>query len=215
MDLKGVKVVVMDVDGTIFKHWKMRLCIARDLLAHYLFRPKAWGDLRIIREFRRQREKLAGRKMIGLSAYEFQALAQKLGLEAGRVRDVIWRWIYRQPLAHLPKCKNDEIIKFIYSAAESEKKIVYFSDYPAQEKVDVLGLPNDFILCATDEMVNAFKPSTVGLEIIFSRYGITPRECLVVGDRDSRDGEMARRAGAFFIHAKNIGQYLEGFKAGV
>ena len=70
-----------------------------------------------------------------------------------------------------------------------------WSDYPAEEKLAALGLRAEVVVSATDPEVDRLKPDPRGLEVALARLGASAEHCLLVGDRDERDGEAARRAG--------------------
>jgi len=72
-----------------------------------------------------------------------------------------------------------------------------FSDYPAQEKLQTLGLDKQvkLTLCATDREINAFKPHPRGFLRACEYWGLRPEEVLYVGDRPEIDAEGAAAAG--------------------
>lgn len=53
----------------------------------------------------------------------------------------------------------------------------------------------EVLVCATDPEVDAFKPDPKGLLRVAKLLDMLVTECLVIGDRDDRDGEAVRRAG--------------------
>ena len=75
------------------------------------------------------------------------------------------------------------------------------SDYPATTKLNGMGLLGLFDLVIANgetEGLTRLKPAPDSYLLAASRLGVSPSECLVIGDRDDADGEAARRAGMSF-----------------
>jgi FMN phosphatase YigB (HAD superfamily) len=72
-----------------------------------------------------------------------------------------------------------------------------FSDYPAREKLQALGLAGttNLTLCATDRDINAFKPHPQGFLRACAAWGLAPDEVLYIGDRLEVDAAGAASAG--------------------
>jgi hypothetical protein len=68
-----------------------------------------------------------------------------------------------------------------------------------REKLAALGLSAEMVVSATETDVDCFKPLTAGLEKIIGAANERPERVLMIGDRDERDGECARRAGARYL----------------
>ena len=74
-----------------------------------------------------------------------------------------------------------------------------FSDYPARRKVEALELAADYVVSSVDPDVDRLKPHPAGLIRIIELSDASPEVVLLIGDRDDRDGECARRAGVRFL----------------
>ena len=89
---------------------------------------------------------------------------------------------------------------FIHDCQHTGIKLVLLSDYGfAKEKLQALGLSPtlfDWVISAPE--LGGLKPAPELMRIITERMGVAPQECLVIGDRDDTDGEMARRTDAQF-----------------
>ena len=79
--------------------------------------------------------------------------------------------------------------------------MVVLSDYGhATEKLEALGLsPTLFDWIVSAPELGGLKPAPQLMQIVTKQMGVTAEECLVIGDREDTDGEMARRAGAEFV----------------
>ena len=77
--------------------------------------------------------------------------------------------------------------------------IAVLSDYPAEEKMRVMGLQADLIIDAADKRVNALKPDPAGLKFIAEYFKTDTRNIILIGDREDTDGEAARQIDMQFI----------------
>ena len=95
---------------------------------------------------------------------------------------------------------SEWVMPFIAECKEKGVKMVVLSDYEyAEEKLRALGLnPELFDWVASAPLLGGLKPAPELMHIITKRMGVAPQDCLVIGDRDDTDGEMARRTGAQF-----------------
>jgi HAD superfamily hydrolase (TIGR01549 family) len=93
-------------------------------------------------------------------------------------------------------------LELIVELNRREIKTAFFSDYPAKEKLAVLGLSSYLAFCATDINVNRLKPDPKSLLLAAQVLGVPVCDCLCIGDRDDRDGEAARRAGMEYLLLK-------------
>ena len=73
------------------------------------------------------------------------------------------------------------------------------SDYPTERKLKALNMETVLSFSSLDSCIDRLKPDPKGLLHICRCWKLLPGECLVIGDRDDRDGEAARRAGMNYI----------------
>lgn len=187
IDWYSVDLVVFDVDGTLYNQRRLQARMALALMlevvrTHDLVLP------RTLAAFRRRREWLAvqGTDDFAVSQYMLG------GHSPERIRALVAEWIERRPLSHLAHCRYPGVDSLFRKL--SERCIVaVLSDYPAVEKLAALELGAHFIVTASD--VGRLKPDPSGLRLIMNRAGVPPERTLMIGDRDDRDGEAARRAG--------------------
>jgi HAD superfamily hydrolase (TIGR01549 family) len=79
-------------------------------------------------------------------------------------------------------------------------RIVVLSDYGhTKEKIQALGLDDtmfDWVVSAPE--LGGLKPARQLLEKVAAKMGILPNQCLVIGDREDTDGELAKSVNAPF-----------------
>jgi FMN phosphatase YigB (HAD superfamily) len=194
-----VRLVVFDVDGTLYDQRPLRRRMRRALLAHCLSRPRDLGLLRTLQTFRRLREELAEEASEGISRLQYERPAALLGLSPEAVRLAVETWMHERPLPYLQGCRFPGVERVFEALRASGRTTAVFSDYPAEAKMRALGLRADLYVAATDADIERLKPHPLGLQRTLERAGAAPAESLFIGDRDERDGECARRLGVPYL----------------
>ncbi len=199
VEWQRVRAVVFDVDGTLYDQRPMRLRMARELALRCLARPATLREARILKTFRSLREKLADEEATGIGRLQYDRTAKRLGLPVDRIEAVVEEWILRRPLRHAAACRRAGARRLFAKLRAGGRGIGVWSDYPAAGKLEAMGLTADAVVCATDSEVDRLKPRPEGLVRLLGLLGTEPAETLVIGDRDERDGEAARRAGCPYL----------------
>ena len=194
--------VIFDMDGTLYNQRKMHLFMVYDLFTYYLIRPHRLHELRIIYLFRKKRYSL--REVENLYETQYNAVADYLQIPSLEVKRVIEYWLESRPLRYIHHCKDTYIVSLFNELRTKKIKTGVVSDYPVTKKMDKLKLTADVMVCSTDKNVNSLKPSPRGFLLAAEKMGILPENCLVIGDRDDKDGEGARNANMLFIHVKDF-----------
>lgn len=202
LDLRHIKLVVFDVDGTLYNQQSLRKAMVLKLIKYYLFRPLRWYDLKIISTFRKEREQLAFGETRNLQEMQFQVCADKLGIDSSRVKEVVEKWIFQQPLPLLKKNVFPEIYHFISRLKAANIPVAIWSDYAAAEKLKAMEVDADLVVAATDPQVDKFKPDPAGLKFILDHFQCPPENALMIGDRDELDGASARAVGMKYFQVK-------------
>ncbi|HET8727427.1 MAG TPA: HAD-IA family hydrolase, partial [Alphaproteobacteria bacterium] len=199
LDRAGVRAVIFDVDGTLYDQRALRRRMGAALLRRCLADPKEVGTVRILKAFREMREVLAEEEAEGVAVEQYARPARRLGVPVERVQGAVETWINEHPLAHLPACRFEGLDRLFEGLRRSGRPIAVLSDYPSQAKLAALGLAADLHVSALDPDVDRLKPHPKGLLCAVARLGLRPEDCLLIGDRDERDGECARRAGVPYL----------------
>jgi len=197
----AIKAVLMDLDGTLYHQRPLRWRMLLELgLSPLSAGPRRTAQtFRHLRTFRHVREELRdlGCPEEPLEELQYSKTAERLGDDSQAVRATVLEWMHRRPLRHLPPCLRADLPAFLDAQAERGLELGVFSDYPAPEKLEALGIAERFSLklCATDSEINAFKPHPRGFERACELWDLQPEQVLYVGDRDEVDGAGARAAG--------------------
>lgn len=194
-DWDGVRLVVFDVDGTLYRQTPLRLRMARDLALHALSRLDL-RTLAVLRRFRRLREELGEARIEGFAERLIAETAADCGRTPDEVRAIVARWTDRHPLPYLLRSRYAGLPELFAGLRRHGKAIGVLSDYPAAAKLAALELAADHVVTANDPDIGVLKPHPKGLATLIARATATPAETLMIGDRAERDGLVAQQVGA-------------------
>lgn len=206
---------LVDLDGTLYRPLGVKLAMAAELAA------LGWRDVRVIRAFRREhermREALTGcRANLSVaegapssSAFEQQIQRTALGLAMSEaaVERIVQRWMFERPGKWLRLFRRRRLIAHIERHRERGGRTALVSDYPATCKLAALRAAKLFeVVIANGERGAAFalKPDPAAYLAAAERLATPPNDCVVIGDRDDADGQAARAAGMAFCHVKSM-----------
>ncbi len=206
IDWNKIKLVIFDVDGTLYNQRLMRKRMSRMLISHYFFRPWKAYDLQVIRVFRKERELLCFNPVKGLEEAQYKVCADKVHSTTDNVKKLIDKWMYQAPLQYLKECRYPGVTNFFDFLKQRNIHIAVYSDYPAADKLRAMELEADLVVSSTDTAIDALKPNPAGLSYILRHFNVAADECLFIGDRDELDGECARKAGVpyYILSPKDI-----------
>ncbi len=190
------KIVVLDLDGTLYsKHGMVKHMMASAILE--------WKMMLIERKTRKQLRGIwKGDKDSFYNMY-FATMAQ------GHLFSQDYaKWWYEtryMPLMvkviqkwHKPV---EWLLPFVHQCKELGVRLVVLSDYGhAKEKIQALGLDEsifDWVISAPE--LGGLKPAAELMNRVAAKMGVQPHQCLVIGDRDDTDGELARSVNAPFF----------------
>ena len=104
---------------------------------------------------------------------------------------VLQRWHHAMPW----------VKPFVKECRERGIKMVVLSDYGhTHEKLAALGIDKhlfDWVVSAPE--LGGLKPAAQLMSKVVEEMKITPNQCLVIGDREDTDGQLAQLTGARFF----------------
>jgi putative hydrolase of the HAD superfamily len=189
-----IRLVVFDVDGTLYDQRGLRFCMLREMLLSSI-RSRDIDFIYILRAYRRIREELGDLLHEDFERELTSRTTALVGCSEDQVRSTAGEWLEERPLRHLMRYRYPRLPELFLGLRKCGKKIGIFSDYPARKKLDALELDADFIVCAGDEGVGVLKPHARGLHVLMSRAAMSPSETILIGDRPERDGLAAQSVG--------------------
>lgn len=195
---RGRRLVVFDLDGTLYRQGPLRRRMAAALLADAA-RRRDGAAVRILRDYRRRREAMAEAGTPAFDAPLVRDCAAACGTTPEAVRAAVAEWIERRPLGVLARCAVPGARGLVAELRRGGVRVAVWSDYPVRDKLAALGIEADDMLSAADPGLDVMKPDPRGLAILMERAGAAPVETLMVGDREERDGRAARALGVDFL----------------
>jgi HAD superfamily hydrolase (TIGR01549 family) len=199
-----IRGLIFDVDGTLYRQLPVRAAMLCRLLSHCLAEPfDGLQTLRFLHEYRRAQEELrAG----GSAADQLQRACERLQIDPRWASECAEKWMTHYPLALIRRAAYRELAPLLAKARTAGLRLGVFSDYPAEQKLQALGIAEYFsaVLSAADVRVRAFKPHPSGLLAVASDLGLQPCEAAYVGDRPEIDAAAAKNAGVrcFILRAR-------------
>jgi HAD superfamily hydrolase (TIGR01549 family) len=195
-----VRAVLFDLDGTLYRQAPLRALMALELTAILPLRGarRAPRRLRMLAAYRRAQEQLREQ-----GAAEFVAMAQiqraarDADVPVSEVEALVEEWMIRRPLKYLRRLRATGLIEILSFLDRHGVPAGVFSDYPAEAKIEALGLSGRFAfaLSSSDPKIGAFKPHPRGFLRACEYWHLHPREVLMVGDRADTDAAGAAAAG--------------------
>jgi HAD superfamily hydrolase (TIGR01549 family) len=193
------KVVVFDLDGTLYCKKGM---ITRMMAGAVL-------EWKMMLLERKTRKKLKGSWMGDKESFYrvyFQQMAK------GRLFSVEYaQWWYNT--RYMPMMvkvikryyqPSPWVIPFIQQCKSLGIRLVVLSDYThTKEKIQALGLDDslfDWIISAPE--LGGLKPAPELMRHVAAQMGVLPNQCLIIGDREDTDGELAKLVNAPFYLVK-------------
>jgi HAD superfamily hydrolase (TIGR01509 family) len=189
---------LVDFDGTLYHSLPVKLAMALEVACFGLTAAKLLSSFRHAHEQLRVAASDASRSPFDR---QIEFTANQLGDTTQHVRAVVDEWMFARPRKWIRRARRQTLLAELQSARARGAKVAVVSDYPASFKLSALDgwLAVDTVV-SNGEQGGPFnlKPDPEGYLIAANRLGVTPKDCLVIGDRDDADGEAARRAGMQF-----------------
>jgi HAD superfamily hydrolase (TIGR01549 family) len=205
LDWSSFRLMVFDVDGTLYDQKGLRRRMGALLLRHALLAGGLQTPL-ILRSYRKWREELADEERERFEDVLVGRLAARYRRPETEIETLVADWMEKRPLPFLGAFRRPGVKELFARLREAGKTIGVLSDYPAEAKLARLDLDADIVVSARDPGVEVMKPHPRGIERLMQAAGVAPEETVMVGDRAERDGEMGRRAGVrtFILSSREI-----------
>lgn len=194
-DWDGIRLVVFDMDGTLYRQRPIRLKMARDVLLYTLSKCD-FNVIAVLARYRRIKERLSDEQVIDFERILVTETAMATANSPDKVRAIIAEWIDQRPLRYLRAYRRPRLLELFAGLRREGKSIGILSDYPVKEKLLALELTANYMAFAGEEGIGLLKPHPKGLKSLIAAAGVTADETIMIGDRADRDGMATRRAGA-------------------
>lgn len=190
------KVVVFDLDGTLYNK--------KGLVKHMMF--SALFEWRMMLKERKTRKRLRG-IWTGNKESFYRLYFQTMATRCLFSIDYAQWWYNTRYMPLMVKvlkkyyCPAEWVIPFVSQCKLLGIRLVVLSDYGhTKEKLQALGMECslfDWVISAPE--LGGLKPASQLMACVAAKMGVQPYQCLVIGDRDDTDGELARSVNAPFV----------------
>ncbi len=193
---------LLDLDGTLYRSGPVKLAMAAELA---LRGPAA---VRTLHRFRREHEWMREHQSEPCESpyrLQLQRTAEAIGADPAGVERLVSEWMHLRPGKWLRRFRRNRLIAELHEFRGGGGRAALISDYPARAKLRALECSQlfDAIVANGEPSGPRFlKPHPEGYLRAAEALGVSPKRCLVVGDRQEADGEAARRAGMDFRRIK-------------
>lgn len=187
------KAIIFDLDGTLYD----KKALARRLILASL----CHGDLGFLRREQQVRKKLRGTPFPSEEQFYGAFFAEFTNPDKAR------EWYFQRYMPLMVRILQKhyqlyawvpEIVKQIQ---EQHVKVVIFSDYGCvSEKLQAIGFDPRWADALFDApSLGGLKPCKESFAKLCEKMGVSPQECLMVGDREDTDGLGAAAVGMPFL----------------
>ena len=175
--LADYQAVIVDLDGTLYYQMPVRMAMLKEMALHF------WKlrDFLVIKKYRKLYEQ-------GVSERE------RLAMLPDNASTIIQEWMVERPCPYVSANRDKELIRILSVVKATGTPVIVYSDYPVKEKLSAMGFNPDMAFCSED--LGSLKPDPKGLRRILGENHITPERCLVIGDREEKDGALAHGLGS-------------------
>ncbi len=187
MDISKIKGVAFDIDGTLYRTWKLNVRMSFYFLGHCFFFLK-YG---LVRNIMHRTEALE-------DFVEVQAnhMAKKLKTSPEDAKAQLDKIVYKGLEKYFDKikpCKGS--VEFIRDLKANGYKIALLSDFPPEQKGDIWGVKElcDFMIGS--EEAGALKPHPVPFAKLAEGLELSPEQILYIGNSHKYDVVGAKNAG--------------------
>lgn len=198
--IKGIKGILLDLDGTLYNQLLLRFIMALCLAAICLIKPFEMSrKLKIIVSYRKAQEILRKSNHRKGDNYDqqIQLTCEKTGESLHYVEGAIKEWFENRPLSFLRLCMRRKAQSTLDLWWQKGLTLGVYSDYPVKNKISSMGLSKYFsiMVSGADKDIFGFKPMTNGFNVAARKMGLAPSQILYIGDREDVDGVGASDSG--------------------
>lgn len=205
-NLLEYELVIFDMDGTLYYHRPVQLQMGLKLLSFACTHRQGLRELSTILKYRKLREKWPLNEKsdsTDMERQQYEMLAEQMDISCEEAERIIKKWMFSIPLNGIYTYRDEKLLFLIQHLNEVGKKTVIYSDYDPVDKMNRLGLSEMPFYYGGQKELDCMKPDPRGIYVIMEQFGIMDKSSvLVIGDRMSKDGQLAVNAGVDYLIVK-------------
>jgi FMN phosphatase YigB (HAD superfamily) len=195
--------IIVDVDGTLYYQRGVRFFMALKLLFYVIATPSKFKYLLALLRLRQLRETDIGAVM-SLDE-QVNKVSRCYGLAENEFMLFINRWLFEEPLTYIKIFKNSIALDLVKKMIQKRKKVLFYSDYPCDDKLEALGVEGGQRLYPGKMGIVKLKPSKESINIVMREISLNRVDVIYIGDRYEKDGAAAKTVGIEFLDIRNLG----------
>ena len=185
--ISDIKAVAFDIDGTLYRTWKLNLRMSLHFLCHNIFFLH-YGIAR------KELRKLPADK--NFVQIQDKIMAKRLKCTEEEAHKKLDKVVYtglKKYFPHIKPCKG--VVELIKKLKANGYKIALLSDFPPEQKGDTWGLLEYCDVVLGSEDVGALKPAKEAFEALAVALDLPAEQILYVGNSHKYDVEGSKNAG--------------------
>jgi putative hydrolase of the HAD superfamily len=201
-----IRAVAFDIDGTLYPN---RCLYIRSV-------PFFLKNINLVKHFRLMRKDVRKvRPVNSLLKEQSRLLAERMGINNSEAESLLVNKIYTDWQLSFKNMKPYPYVRQVLEELKKEGlRLAVLSDFPAEQKLDYLGLKQYFEVFISSEDSNYLKPNPEGFMLLAEKLKLKPDEILYIGNNYKYDIMGAVNAGlpAAFIGGRRGEQALYAFR---
>lgn len=197
--IKEYKNYVVDMDGTLYYKYPMRLRMLAQMAGYFLVHIRNYREAFLLKDYRHLRESEELLKEADCESRIRLLLSHKYHFSFEKVDSIIEEWMYRRPLRAVYKSCDRQLLAFLKKQQKKGHHVYLYSDYPLEDKSRVLELEADGLYYPDNVRFSYLKPDPEGLTFILGENHLKKEDVLMIGDREEKDGQCAAAAGTDWL----------------
>jgi len=191
--LGEIEAVGFDIDGTLYKQWKLHV----RMVFHFLRYNQFFMHYGLVRNDMHRQDRLEN-----FFRVQSELLAARIHATPEETERRLRRIVYDGLKVHfktIPCCKY--VPETFAAFHDAGLKIALLSDFPPEQKGELWGLKKYCDVILGTEDIGALKPSAYPFNVMAEKLGVPPGHVLYVGNSIKYDVAGAKNAGmkaAFF-----------------
>ena len=185
--LGEIKAIGFDIDGTLYRTWKLNIRVWPHVLCHLNF----FLNYSKVRKIMHQTEGDSDFKN-----QQIRLMAEKLNKSVEETELLLQKNVYSGMRKHFTKirpCKG--VVQLIKDLKQAGYKIAILSDFPPEQKGDIWGIRDLCDVILGSEEAGALKPANLPFKTMAQKLDIPAENILYVGNSHKYDIDGSKAAG--------------------